>query len=48
MRHDIVYAFGAIPFPATFPAGPLRACLDRYTPGQSFGDWCFPGPKGSR
>jgi len=26
----------------------LRAWLDRYTPGPSFGDWYFPSPKGSR
>jgi integrase len=26
----------------------VRACLDRYTPRPSFGDWCFPSPTGSR
>jgi len=26
----------------------LRACLDRYTPRPSFGDWYFPSPKGTR
>jgi integrase len=26
----------------------LRAYPDSYTPRSSFGDWCFPSPKGSR